>query len=146
MQGLLQGRLSVGVSGPMDRRFADALGEFGRAHPAIEIVLREDNRDQIVSSVGNGDIGVAQICLTGEPVPPSVRTKVVTTDPLVLAVARSHPFATRRRVTVSQLEGQPLITLEAGTGLRMAMEEACRAAGFAPAWSPRPPRSARSSS
>src|SRR5687768_8769938 len=72
MRGLLEGRLSVGVSGPMDRRFAAALGDYSRAHPAIEIALREDNRDGIVASVAKGDIGVAQICMTGEPVPPSV--------------------------------------------------------------------------
>jgi DNA-binding transcriptional LysR family regulator len=70
--------------------------------------------------------------MTGEPIPASVRTKVVSSDPLVLAVARDHPFAGRRRVTVSQLDGQPLITLEEGTGLRMAVEHACRALGFAP--------------
>ncbi len=132
MRGLLEGRLSVGVSGPMDRRFAAALGDYSRAHPAIEIALREDNRERIVSSVAKGDIGVAQICMTGEPVPPSVRTKVVTVDPLVLAVSAGHRFAGRRRVLISQLEDQPLITLEEGTGLRAAVERACRAAGFSP--------------
>lgn len=132
LQGLLSGRLCVGVSGPMDRRFAAALGDFSRAHPAVEIALREDNRDRIVSSVAAGDLGVAQICMTGEPVPPSVHTRVVSVDPLVLAVARGHQLAVRRQVSVSQLEGRPLIALEEGTGLRMAVEQACRAAGFVP--------------
>lgn len=132
MRGLLAGRLSVGVSGPMDRRFAAALGDYARAHPAIEIALREDNREQIVSSVAKGDVGVAQICITGEHVPPSIRTQVVAVDPLVLAVARGHRFAGRRRVFVSQLEGEPVITLEEGTGLRGAVVDACRAVGFSP--------------
>src|SRR5688500_4713820 len=67
LQGLLAGRLDVGVSGPMDRRFAAALGEFTRIHPAIDIALREDNRHLIAAAVGTGDLGVAQICMTGEP-------------------------------------------------------------------------------
>src|SRR5215218_10664912 len=44
LQGLVVGRVDVGVSGPMDRRFAAALGEFTRSHPQIEVALREDNR------------------------------------------------------------------------------------------------------
>jgi DNA-binding transcriptional LysR family regulator len=132
MRGLLEGRLSVGVSGPMDRRFAAALGDYSRAHPAIEIALREDNRDRIVSSVARGDIGVAQICMTGEPVPPAVRTTVVAVDPLVLAVGAGHRFAGRQRVRIGQLEDEPLITLEEGTGLRAAVVQACRAVGFSP--------------
>lgn len=132
MQGLLTGRLCVGVSGPLDRRFSAALSEFSRAHPAIEIALREDNRERIVTAVGSGDLGVAQVCLTGEFVPPSVRTRVVGVDPLVLAAAPGHRLAGRRRVAIDDLAGEPLITLEEGTGLRMAVDQACREAGFAP--------------
>lgn len=132
LQGLLEGRLDVGVSGPMDRRFAAALGEFSRAHPGIELALREDNRDRIATAVGNGDLGVAQICMTGEPIPPAVRTAVVAVDPLVLAVAQGHPFASRRRVAFADLEDEPLVTLAAGTGLRMGLEQGCSEAGFVP--------------
>lgn len=70
--------------------------------------------------------------MTGEPIPPSVRPRVVTVDPLVLAVSTGHPFAGRRHVRVSQLEDRLLITLEEGTGLRAAVRAACRDAGFSP--------------
>jgi DNA-binding transcriptional LysR family regulator len=135
LQGLLEGRLCVGVSGPLDHRFAAALGEYARAHPGVEIALREDNRDRIVASLADGDLGVAQICLTGEPIPTCVTAEEVGTDPLVLAVAAGHRLAAlagRAPATIAQLDGEPLITLEQGTGLRMALEQACRDEGFAP--------------
>ncbi len=121
-----------GGVGPLDRRFGDALSEFARAHPAIEIALREDNRERVLASVASGDVGIAQVCVTGEYVPPSVQVRVVGADPLVLAASPGHRFASRRRVTVDDLAGEPLVTLVEGTGLRMAVDRACRAAGFSP--------------
>lgn len=132
MQGLLTGQLRVGVSGPLDWRFATALGAYARAHPGIELSLREDNRERIVSAVGQGELGVAQICMTGEPVPTSVSTEVVSVDPLVVAVGCDHPLAACDEVPLTWLEGEPIITLEAGTGLRSGLEAVCAASGFAP--------------
>ena len=70
--------------------------------------------------------------MTGEYVPPSVEVRVVGADPLVVAASPRHRFASRRRVSVDDLAGEPLVTLEEGTGLRMAVDRACREAGFAP--------------
>jgi DNA-binding transcriptional LysR family regulator len=132
LQGLLRGSLSVGLSGLMDRRFASALGAYAQAHPAIEITVHEDAHDRIVAALASGELGVAQMCMTAEPLPTSVRTKVVRVDPLVVAVARGHQLATRRQITVDDLEDQPLITLEKSTSLRQAVDHACQAAGFTP--------------
>ena len=41
LRGLLHGRLEVGVAGPVDHRFAKALGDFHRAHPGVEIAARD---------------------------------------------------------------------------------------------------------
>ena len=51
LRGLLHGRLRVGVSRPVDRRFAAALGEFHRAHPAIEIALSERHNGPLLAAV-----------------------------------------------------------------------------------------------
>ena len=67
-----------------------------------------------------------------QPLPPQIRTRVVATEPLVLAVRRDDPLSGRRTVTLAQLREQPMITLVRGSGLRTVLENACRDAGFLP--------------
>jgi DNA-binding transcriptional LysR family regulator len=130
--GMLHGRLRVGVAGPVDHRFAEALGEFHRAHPAVEIVFTQQHNEPLLDAVANGDIDTAIVGTGVQPTPPQVSTRVVATEPLVLAVRRGDPLSSRRSVTLAHLRAQPMITLPRGSGLRTVLENACRDAGFVP--------------
>ena len=115
LRGMLHGRLVVGVAGPVDRRFAAALGEFHRAHPAVEIVFAQQQNEPLLEAVAGGDVDAALVGLGAQPVPPGVRSRVVATEPLVVALRTDHPFSSRRTVGLAQL--------------RLAL---CAAADFAP--------------
>jgi DNA-binding transcriptional LysR family regulator len=133
LHGLLHGTLRLGVvRAPLDRRLFAALGDFQRAHPAVEIVLTEQHNEQLEHALARGEIDAAVIGLTGEPLPPHVRARVIATEPLVLAVRRDHPLARRSTVSFDQLRNRPLITLTPGSGLRTVLDHACRNAGFTP--------------
>jgi DNA-binding transcriptional LysR family regulator len=132
LRGLLRGRLRVGIAGPVDHRFAEALGDFHRAHPAVEISVTQEHNEPLLESVANGDVDAAIVGAGVQPLPPEVRARVVATEPLVLAVRRGHPLGRRSIVTLTQLREQPMITLVRGSGLRVVLENACRDAGFAP--------------
>ena len=132
LRGLLHGRLRIGVSRPVDHRLAETLGAFHRAHPAIEIALREQHNEPLLQAVAAGEIDAAVVGLAGQPLPPQVRTRVIAAEPLVLAVQPGDPLARRRSVTIAQLRDQPMITLTHGSGLRTVLEKACRDAGFSP--------------
>jgi DNA-binding transcriptional LysR family regulator len=132
LRGMLHGRLRVGVAGPVDHRFGEALGDFHRAHPAVEIALTQQHNEPLLEAVANGDIDAAIVGAGAQPLPPRVRTRVVATEPLVLAVRRGDPLSSRRTVTLGQLRDQPMITLVRGSGLRTVLENACRDAGFVP--------------
>jgi DNA-binding transcriptional LysR family regulator len=132
LRGVLHGRLRVGVAGPVDHRFAEALGDFHRAHPAVEIAVTQQHNEPLLAAVANGDIDAAIVGLGAQPLPPRVRTRVVATEPLVLAVGRADPLSSRTTVTLAQLREQPMITLVRGSGLRTVLENACRDAGFVP--------------
>jgi DNA-binding transcriptional LysR family regulator len=131
LRGVLRGRLRIGVSGPGDRRLAAALGAFHRAHPAIEITLTEQQNEPLLEAVAHGDVDAALVGMPGPPLA-QVRTRVIATDPLVIAVRRDHPLGGRKTVTLQQLREEPMITLTHGTGLRTVLETACRDAGFTP--------------
>lgn len=132
LRGMLRGRLRVGVSGPLDRRLAAALGAFHRAHPAIEIALSEQHNEPLLQAVAAGALDAALVGLDGQPLPPQVRTRVLAEEPLVLAVPPDHPLAARASAALTRLRDEPLITLVRGSGLRVVLERACREAGFAP--------------
>ena len=132
LRGMLHGRLVVGVAGPVDRRFAAALGEFHRAHPAVEIVFAQQQNEPLLEAVAGGDVDAAIVGLGAQPVPPGVRSRVVATEPLVVALRTDHPFSSRRTVGLAQLREQPMLSLVRGSGLRTALENACRDAGFVP--------------
>jgi DNA-binding transcriptional LysR family regulator len=132
LRGLLHGRLRVGVAGPVDHRFAEALGDFHRAHPAVEISVTQEHNEPLLEAVARGDVDAAIVGIGAQPLPPRIRTRVVATEPLVLAVRRGDPLSRRRTVGLAQLREQPMITLVRGSGLRTVLENACREAGFAP--------------
>jgi DNA-binding transcriptional LysR family regulator len=132
LRGVLHGRLTVGVAGPVDHRFAETLGDFHRAHPAVEIAVTQQHNEPLLAAVADGHVDAAIVGLGAQPLPPRVRTRLVATEPLVLAVRRGDPLSSRRTVTLAQLHEQPMITLVRGSGLRTVLENACRDAGFVP--------------
>src|SRR5262249_19189985 len=132
LRGLLYGRLRIGVAGPVDRRLTETLGEFHRAHPAIEIELSNQHNELLLEALANGDVDAGVIGLGVQPLPPQIRARAVSVEPLVLAVARANPPSRRKTIPLDALRDQPLITLVPGSGLRTVLENACRDAGFSP--------------
>jgi DNA-binding transcriptional LysR family regulator len=132
LRGVLQGRLRIGVAGPVDHRLAETLGDFHRAHPAIEIVLANEHNEPLLEALANGEMDVGVVGLSVQPLPAQVRARVVAVEPLVLAVRPGHPLSRRRTIALDALREEPMITLVRGSGLRTLLEKACRDAGFMP--------------
>jgi DNA-binding transcriptional LysR family regulator len=132
LRGVLHGRLAVAVAGPVDHRFAQALGDFHRAHPGVEVSVTHQQNEPLLAAVAEGGIDAAIVGIGAQSLPPRVRARVVATEPLVLAVRNGDSLSRRRTITLAQLRGQPMITLVRGSGLRTVLETACRDAGFVP--------------
>ena len=132
IRGLLQGRLRIGVAGPVDSRLAETLGAFHRAHPAIEIALTSEHNLALLDAVASGAVDAAVVGVGAQPLPPDVAARVVAVEPLVVAARADHRLARRKAVTIADLRDEPLITLIHGSGLRTLLEAACRDAGFSP--------------
>jgi DNA-binding transcriptional LysR family regulator len=58
--------------------------------------------------------------------------RIISYEPLVLAVARHDALAARTSITLRRLRDQPFVTLVEGSGLRVVLERECRADGFTP--------------
>jgi DNA-binding transcriptional LysR family regulator len=132
LRGVLRGRLRIGVAGPVDRRLSQALGEFHRAHPGVEVMLTIQNNEPPLEAVAGAHMDVGIVGVGVRPLPSQVRTRVIAHERLVLAVSRDHPLARRTRATLAELRDQPFVTLVHGSGHREAFEKAFDDAGFVP--------------
>ncbi len=131
VESLARGRLAVGATPSLAVTLLPAvLARFHRAHPAIELTLREAGSVDLVRALEQGAVDVALVILP-------VRHDILETQPLlreelVLAVSPAHALARRRQIAVSDLRDVPLVMFREGYDLRSSTDAACRAAGFAP--------------
>ena len=131
LAGLLRGHLTIGTVTSINSDQLDLptfLAEFHRDHPEVEITLTTDNSEQLISLLRVGRLDLAVLGL-GRALPRDLDLHVITSEPLVAAVAADHPLARRAAVTLAALVRYPLISLPRGTGLRGSLDDAC--AGFA---------------
>jgi DNA-binding transcriptional LysR family regulator len=106
---------------------------FRTAHPRVRVVLQR-------TAVGEGGQVSQQLAtrradieLTADRVSgPGVQWRRILVEPLVLAVATTHPLAGRPHVTLSEVAAEPFVLRRAPSGMRTRTLELCAAAGFEP--------------
>ena len=133
LSGMARGRMAVGATPSLiTSALAPALVEFHASHPGIDLSVVEGGSHQLVPQVASGEVDLALVVL---PVTdPLVVTTPLFDDPLVLATAAHHPYATRRRVRVRDLDGLDLVMFREGYDLRAVTLAACLDAGVEPHW------------
>jgi DNA-binding transcriptional LysR family regulator len=130
---VIRGRLSVGmVVGCTVTPLFDALAEFHRAHPGVEISLLEGNSDRLVEQTRAGAIDLALVG-TGSALPDGLEALTIVSERLVATVPPGHPLADRRRVTLRDVTAHPVVCMPPGTGLRAVFDQACAARQVQPA-------------
>ncbi|BCN85092.1 LysR family transcriptional regulator [Prescottella equi] len=122
---LVRGRLEVGmVTACTVTPLFDALSSFHRAHPGIDVSLREDNSDRLVDDVRAGAVDLALVGVAGVE-PAGLHSFTVVRERLVAAVPGNHPLAQLSSVTLADVCAHPLVTLPPGTGIRTVLDRGC---------------------
>lgn len=130
--GLLRGRLRIGmVVGCTITPLFIAIEKFHSDHPGVEISVQEGNSEQMIDAVGSGDLDMALVGAAGEP-PDWLGAMTIASENLVALVPLGHRLAKRRRIAIDQLDGEPIVSMPAGTGTRATLDIGCAAAGFIP--------------
>ncbi|MDQ7784056.1 MAG: selenium metabolism-associated LysR family transcriptional regulator [Desulfomonilaceae bacterium] len=128
-KGNLAGRLVLGASTiPGTYMLPRIIGDFKSTHPAIQITLRIADTALIVEQVLDGDLEAGFIGSKWSD--RRLVMEEIFTDELVLAVYPEHPWASRKRIKRTDLEGEPFILRERGSGTRMVMERILDEHGF----------------
>lgn len=102
---------------------ADFRAKRSDVHPQLEIVNSRGVLDAVRQH--RSDIGFVE---GPEPLD-GLQAMTVARDELVVVVAASHPWATRRSVTVGDLTAEPYLTREAASGTRAVAAAALADAG-----------------
>ena len=128
LQGLERGTLKVGASTTVGIYVIPvALGAFKKLHPGLAISLEIGARGAVHKKVLRSELDLAVVGPALD-VPDLVVTPFMS-DELVVIAPRGHRLASRRRMTLRDLEGEPFLMREEGSGTRFAVETAARKAG-----------------
>jgi LysR family hydrogen peroxide-inducible transcriptional activator len=113
----LERRISVGaVQTVMPYLIVPLLGKCREEMPNLSIDAREDFRVDLVRAVVEGELDLAVVPL---PVDDSrLSVEPLLTEPLLLAVGKSHPIARRTDITIKEIAEENFISM--GTGSTLA--------------------------
>lgn len=117
-----RGELRVGTTKIYARYIMPSIiSLFRDRHPEVTVVLEEGSSEQMVQSVENHGV---QLAVVGRmDYPPRIRSQHFHDVVFVLVCAAGHPFAGRTDLSWTDLEGQPLIVRERGSGSGRAVRE-----------------------
>ncbi|MCE5244839.1 MAG: selenium metabolism-associated LysR family transcriptional regulator [Syntrophobacteraceae bacterium] len=131
-RGELSGSLLIGASTiPGTYFLPQIIGSFKNRYPSIQVTLKISDSADVVDRLLDGSVEIGLIGV--RPDDRRLLLEEVFSDELLLVVYPEHAWAGRKAVDFSELEGQPFILRERGSGTRMFMARSIEAAGFDPA-------------
>ena len=106
------------------------LAELKKRHKGLTFTLKIDNSAAVLEHLLGHTADVAVMAkVTSDP---RIHSMKLREDRLVLFVPRKHPFATRRRMRLSDLAGRDIVVRERGSITREVFEAGLAAAGVVP--------------
>ncbi len=127
----LERRIKIGTVPTLAPYLLPAVLERCRAvHPNLQVRTHEDFRPDLVRGVIEGDL---DLVIVPQPVKdPRVALEVLFTEPLLLAVSRDHPLATKPAITAADLADEDFVLLGHSSSLLMETERFCGENDFTP--------------
>lgn len=133
--GGIRGRVVIGTY----QSFAEytlpkLLGRFHGEHPGIEVALREGLADDLLAALRNGvlDVFIGDLSDTEPAEDHEFEHAPLYEDELAIAVASSHPLASRNTVRIEELRDESFIIFRPGSQMTQRLNALARAAGFVP--------------
>lgn len=127
-QGRMSGELVVGGSTiPGEYVLPALIGQFKAKYPDISISLLIGSTRQVCDWLEEGRVEVGIV--GARPPARTLAARELMPDELVVVVPASHPWATRRTTTLAELQKEPMVVRERGSGSREAFEHALEEAG-----------------
>jgi len=127
-QGRLSGELVVGGSTiPGEYVLPALIGQFKAKQADISIVLLIGDSRQVTEWVDDGRVELAVV--GARPGQRTLEARELMADELVVVVPAEHAWARRETVTLAEVQVEPMVVRERGSGSRQALERALDAGG-----------------
>lgn len=129
------GSLNIGftASSAFNAVVPGAIRSYRRAYPDVELTLSEFNTTLLVQHLGDGTLD-AVFLRPGAPRTDILQSRLLSEEPMVMALPATHPVADRTEVDLADLENDPLMLFprSAGPAFYDSIITAFRAAGVEP--------------
>lgn len=122
-EGELQGTLTISTSATIGTYLVPALvGRFAECNPGVDLQVRLRNTDEVVADLlrFDADLGLIE----GQCNDSRLQTEVWRRDEMVIVCSPRHPLAALGRLEESDLQREPWILREPGSGSRAVFEAA----------------------
>ena len=126
--GVRKGAINLGCSTiPGEYILPNVIGRFGEQFPHVTVSLTVGDSREIEARVleGHFELGV----IGSKSSSKTLISHELWRDELVLAVPASHPWASRKTVSLEDLSKEPYISRESGSGTLQMVEEYLQTAG-----------------
>jgi DNA-binding transcriptional LysR family regulator len=130
----LTGSISIGfISLPAYSFLPPTLRSFTEDYQRVKVSLQEGTTDQITHDVESGSLDIGMVFRTPD-LPNALNSKIVQTEPLVIALPESHPLAGGSRIALEKLSQERFLGFERHQGPLMfdAIVATCMRHGFSP--------------
>jgi DNA-binding transcriptional LysR family regulator len=127
-----RGLVRIGARVAVNLGLPALLADFVRAHPEIDITIREAYSAAMLDMLRARELDVAFAILSAELNLDGLRYEPYVEEPFVLIVPPASDLATRREVTFQQIADLPLVMHREGSAMRRMVDAAFAAAGTTP--------------
>ncbi len=83
---------------------------FHKKFPGVRVTLQDMTATEMLDGLGEGSIDAGFLVKPERKLPSGVHFHALRSYPMVVAVAPSHPWASRREVTVSEVLNAPIVS------------------------------------
>ncbi len=131
LRGLSRGQVRVGLPGMVGSYyFPPLLMAFRHQHPGIKHSIVDAGSDELQEMVSNGELDLAFV--VAGALPDVLQSEYFVREQIVAALAKDHPFAKEKTITIEQFLGEELAMFKSGYFHRRTIDEMAKLTGISP--------------
>lgn len=119
LKGTKQGQLNLAVITTAKYFVPRLLGPFCKKYPGIDVTLKVTNHQEIQQRMSDNKDDLYIVSNPNEDV--DLKSQPFLNNPLVVVARKDHPLASQKNIGLKELNDQPFIMREQGSGTREAI-------------------------